>query len=141
MIAGTNLSDHNPSCLSLPFAPHPRMPEYVESSVSQKLAQLWSTDGKKNLLLKGVWADATKLEAKDEAVCPPGTPAQLGHVHRISESCPYYRGQASHQEKLYPQFYGPHVPMLERGLVLKGVHFAARNVVLDFGIMWAQVSG
>lgn len=117
------------------------MPEYVESTVSQRLALIRSKTGMKDPLLRDIWADVTQSEAKDTAVCLPGTPAQLGHVHRISESCPYYRGQASHQERLHPQFYGPHIPMLERGLVLKGVHFAARNVVFDFGLKWAQVSG
>lgn len=116
------------------------MPEYIESTVSQTLAEKW-IDENRGSVLKAIWADATKDEQEDEVICPPGTRGHQGHVDRIFDNCTYYRGQASHQELLYPQFSRPHVPLEERELILKSVHRAARNVILDFGIRWVQVSG
>lgn len=121
------------------------MPEYIESTLSQILAQKfveWCTEKGHNLLVKDLWADATNPEQKDTSFCPVGSRGHEGHVHVIDSSCMAYRGQSSRQVLLYPYMYHEsQVPIQQRDLRLKGVHFAARNVVLDFGSAWAQVSG
>jgi hypothetical protein len=90
------------------------------------------------LFVLNIWADATGPEA---ARALRGTPPSLGFPYPLDDKSKIKRGQRMSQKPVYPSaFAGSGHPISFYKLKLQGVEFNSRNVILNFGVIWLQVS-
>lgn len=119
------------------------MPEYAESLLSQLLIKNWliwmlEQGHPEALEVLSIWIDATKKEAE---CAKEDSAARLGHVFAVDSSCEALRGQKDTQCPIFPpMFKGERRTLRALGVRLQGTDFAARNVIMDLGSIWVQVS-
>lgn len=116
------------------------MPEFDESVMSGLIAERFSdslADADRAIL--NLWADATKTEVPE---CPLGSRARQKLITTIDHTCDWERGQRFSQKPIYPPSLTESKSSIASAKMrLKGVKYAARNVILDLETCWMQVSG
>lgn len=103
-----------------------------------------------NWTLRGLWADATREESgegKKPRLAPGLTQLHaLGFVDKITANCNLARGQKSHQTNIWPESLRSTDPSEEHAsnalesLVLEGISYTPRSLILKFGKLDLQVS-
>ena len=104
-----------------------------------------------NWTLRGLWADATQAESgegKKRRRLAAGLTIlhAKGYVDKIAANCKIVRGQKSHQTRIWPEsLYSAdgsmeHALVALRSLVLKGISYTPRSLILKFGTSDLQVS-
>ena len=93
--------------------------------------------------LCGLWADATKSESGEGSTKTLAsgltTLHAKGYVDKINNKCKLARGQKSHQTKIWPAKSGHALDSLD-SLVLQGVSYTPRSLILSFGDLDLQVT-
>lgn len=119
------------------------MPEYWESWLVQLLIKKFLEERRKtkgrsgSVTLLNIWIDATDEEAS--SLFKEGSRPQQGYVYKVGPACSAKRGPS--QQPIYPPIFANGTQTIRaRKLKLSGVEFAARNVILNFGAIWCQVS-
>lgn len=88
-------------------------------------------------VIYNLWADPTEKEIK---AAPKDSRIGKGLVYKLGPTSTIMRGQIHSQRPLYPPSLKKTKTSIEdAGLCLKGVHYAARNVIFDLGTIWFQV--
>lgn len=93
--------------------------------------------------LRGLWVDATKSEAGEGGKTPALGLTKLhtkGYMDRINTGSRLVRGQKSHQTKIWPvdSESGDALDSLD-SLVLQGISYTPRSLILQFGELDLQV--
>lgn len=119
------------------------MPESRESEASYLIVEAAVSD----LIEEGITLRIEHIEIdatdKEQARFPKDHPARNGLPYIINSDCPVKRGNNKSQGSVFPEMrrtFGKSPQKSLTDLVLKGISYTHRALILDFGVLFLMVN-